>query len=155
MPARRQFDERRYGDQQFRGDMKQEIALASIVFLLINPAQAEGPQAPESTTLSNAVVECNQASLERAEQLTETVKQRFEVGLVAVTDAVEIDAHLLEQKYCNGKISKANYCEEGIVKFADLLTSVQAGYDVGTRTIGDLTAASQNLARIENYCAAD
>ena len=80
------------------------------------------------------------------------VKNRFEIGLASTTDMFDMDAFVLEVKYCTGTINTITFCNDGLVAAKKMLEAVQMGYEVGIRSITDFTNSRVKIAEIEKMC---
>jgi hypothetical protein len=120
--------------------MKKSILILSLLFAGVSAHANVVCKSGDSELVSWA--ESNKAEAER----------RFAVGLVAITDVQESIAYAYEVKYCTGAISKETFCKEGRTALKNRLEAVEAGYEVGTRTMSDKMSARSALAYAEKVC---
>jgi tetratricopeptide (TPR) repeat protein len=95
------------------------------------------------------------AAEKAARDMVDATTQRSIFGEVVTGDVVQTQYDLLALRYAGKKISRAAYCQTGIVNLLELATGVEGEASLGQRTLADVIAARRRFYSAKAACAAD
>ncbi|MGA2055223.1 MAG: tetratricopeptide repeat protein [Bradyrhizobium sp.] len=76
-------------------------------------------------------------------------------GEVVTGDVVQAQYDLLAVRYAGKKISRATYCQTGVVNLLELVNGIDGEASLGQRTLADVIAARRRFYGAKAVCAAD
>jgi tetratricopeptide (TPR) repeat protein len=95
------------------------------------------------------------AAEKAARDMVDATTQRSVFGEVVTGDVMQAKYDLLAVRYAGKKISRATYCQIGVVNLLELATSVEGEANLGQRTLADVIAARRRFYSAKAACGAD